>query len=388
MIQEHPMVVDRWERYRLRYRVFGQIYTTMRLRTGSSLRALGLLRSLRRKYRQVYGEPMLTKVALVDGKYYWRMASPGFPSMAWDLMIESEIDRLFPQLSHESIRTIFLAITKKCTMNCEHCFEWDEINKPDVLSVNDILDILWKFNSYGTTQYMFSGGEPLLRYDDLLKILKRRPRYADYWIITSGKGMTYERALALKANGLTGVMVSLDHHEPEKNDTFRGCYGAFEMATDAVTASNRAGLITALSLCLTKNSANTHDFSAYMELAKSLGVAYVQVLEPRQKGRYAGKDVKLDAENIADIEKIYLTYNNSPHYSDYPIIHYLAYHQRRIGCFGAGDRFFYIDTNGDAHVCPYCKGTVISTIEYSATEVVEALKTNGCGHFRKLQVVQ
>lgn len=27
-------------------------------------------------------------------------------------------------------------------------------------------------------------------------------------------------------------------------------------------------------------------------------------------------------------------------------------------CSGVGDRFFYIDTDGFAHVCPYCSGKI------------------------------
>lgn len=51
-----------------------------------------------------------------------------------------------------------------------------------------------------------------------------------------------------------------------------------------------------------------------MDLAKSLGVALVQILEPRQTGRYAGKEVLLDNDKIHLLEKVYMDYNTmKPH---------------------------------------------------------------------------
>jgi radical SAM protein with 4Fe4S-binding SPASM domain len=36
-----------------------------------------------------------------------------------------------------------------------------------------------------------------------------------------------------------------------------------------------------------------------------------------------------------------------------PMVIYHGYHQRRIGCFGSGDRFMYIDPYGDVYPCPF-----------------------------------
>ncbi len=110
-----------------------------------------------------------------------------------------------------------------------------------------------------------------------------------------------------------------------------------------------------------------------MGLAKSWGVAFVQIIEPRATGRYADKDVELSHDMIKILENTYQEYNSSKLYKTYPIINYLGYHQRKLGCNGAGDRFFYIDTDGFAHICPYCTGKVAKVTDYTAKELIGML---------------
>ena len=57
---------------------------------------------------------------------------------------------------------------------------------------------------------------------------------------------------------------------------------------------------------------------------------------------------------------------------------YLGYHQRKVGCYGAGDRFFYIDTKGYAHICPYCTGKVANVTDHTAKEVITLLSGKVC----------
>lgn len=380
------VIIGRKEKALLRLRLFTHLLKLLKERTGSFREALRFLKILRLKYKIVQGEELLSKASKVGGKYYWRLATPGFPSPAINLMHRNEINRIIPNGDGFGLRTLLFAITKQCVMNCEHCFEWNNLNKPEKLTLDDIRSILHKFNEYGTTQVMFSGGEPMHRYDDIIALLKEKSQTVDYWIITSGFGWTDDRAVELKSAGLTGIMVSLDHHLPEENDRFRGYPGAWNIAVNAIISANRAGLVTALSLCPVKDFVTVENMHAYMDLAKSLNVSFVQILEPRQTGRYEGRDVLLNKQQTEVLETVFTEYNNASRYSKYPVVNYLGYHQRRTGCFGGGNRFFYIDTDGDAHLCPYCSGKQISALTHSAEEVIEALNLKKCHTYKKNQL--
>lgn len=379
--QPSTLVKSRHEKRRLKIRVLKQLYRVTLKKSGSPLKAIWLIRQIRKKYQSAIGEPMLTKAAKVDNRYYWRLGAPGFPSKASLKMHENEVNRFFPLQTNKGLRTVFLAITKKCPLKCEHCFEWNNLNQEDKLTTSDIIQIVHKYQDIGTTQIMFSGGEPMLRVNDICEIIVASMKDTDFWIFTSGLGLNMERARQLKKAGLTGVLVSLDHYEASKHNLFRGSENAYNMAIQAVVNSNKAGLVTTLSLCAIKDFVNEDNLAAYMNLAKTLGVSFVQIIEPRAKGRYFGKDIELGKEKINLLEKFYLKYNSSIVFKDYPIINYLGYHQRRLGCFGGGNRFFYIDTDGDAHICPYCSKKVGNTLDYSAEKIIDLLAQHPCHVF-------
>ncbi len=380
--QQSPVVKNKTEMWQLKLAVLRQLFRLLLHKSGNPLTAFKIVHQIRKKYQNTFGEPLLSKATKVDGRYYWRLGTPGFPSKATLITHQNEINRFIPTQNSNGLRTVLFAITKKCPLNCQHCFEWNNLHQDEQLSTTDIINIVHKYQDYGTTQIMFSGGEPMLRINDLYKVLQAaKPKITDFWIITSGLGLNLERAKQLKAAGLTGVMVSLDHHEAPAHDFFRGFQGAYNWATQAVTSANQAGLVTTLSLCATKAFVSTENITAYMQLAKKLGVSFVQIVEPRATGRYSGKNVELSEKETNILEKAYLSYNSDKQFQDYPIINYLGYHQRKVGCFGSGDRFFYIDTDGDAHICPFCTKKIANTLKLSAEDTIQLLSQNACHSF-------
>lgn len=375
-----PIVTGKVDILKLKWRVFSQLFRLLYQKTGSLRGTWFLLRQMLTRYQKVLGEKLLAKAAKVDGKYYWRLSTPGFPSEATTRLHRFEINRLCHE-EEVGLRTLLFAITKKCPLHCEHCFEWDNLHKEEVLSKSDIIEIVRKFQDYGTTQIMFSGGEPMLRINDIYDVLQSSKPGTDFWIITSGLGLTSEKARMLKEHGLSGVMVSLDHFDPLQHNSFRGSENAFENARNAVLHARQAGLVTTLSLCSTRSFTTGDHLDTYMELAKDWGVTFVQLIEPRAKGKYAGKDVLLSRQATEILDQCYLDYNTLPKYKDFPMVNYLGYHQRKVGCFGAGDRFFYIDTDGFAHICPYCDGKVCNVKDYTAKEVIQLLSRHACHSF-------
>ena len=91
--QASKMVKSKLEIIRLKLRVFRQFFSIIVKKTGSPIAALRLIKQIREKYQAVFGEPMLTKVAKVDGRYFWRLGAVGFPSRASVMMHENEVNR-------------------------------------------------------------------------------------------------------------------------------------------------------------------------------------------------------------------------------------------------------------------------------------------------------
>lgn len=382
-LRSSSVLVSESEKKRIKNKIFLQLIRLMNQRTKNPIRSLKLLLKFKKKYKTVFGDAMMSKISQVGDRYYYRLGSPGFPSLASENMYKNEISRLLSSESEKGLRTLIVAITKQCPLNCEHCFEWHNLNQKEQLSTQDLIKIVRSYQKYGTTQIMFSGGEPMLRKKDIIKILASAEPGTDFWIITSGLGLDKESAQLFKKYGLTGVMVSLDHHEAQMHNKFRGNSKAYKWAINAVANAHNSGLVTALSLCATKSFVQGNNLPRYMDLAKELGVSFVQLLEPRAEGKYNGQEVMLNENEIEILDKLYLEYNNEEKYSSYPILNSLGYHQRKVGCFGGGNRFFYIDTDGDAHLCPYCVGKNQNALQNSPEELIAQLKSQTCHVFEK-----
>ncbi|WP_190242621.1 radical SAM protein [Hymenobacter lapidiphilus] len=341
--------------------------------------ALALLEERRREY---FGAFVPRKVACVAGRYYRGYHSPGWPSAAYTSYIGTAINRLVPfRAEQNTLNMVFLAITKKCPLACEHCFEWEALNQKESLTLADLHALVARFQDKQVTQIFFSGGEPMVRVHDLLQVLSAARPGTDFWVITSGFNFTCANALKLKQAGLTGVSISLDHYVPEFHNRFRGSDKAFENAIQAATYAQQAGLVVNLAVCVTKEFTTAANLLRYARLARQLGVAFIQLLEPRAVGHYAAQEVSLSATQTALLDAFYELLNFSPACHDWPIVTYYGYHQRRLGCSGAADRFLYVDTDGDLHACPFCQKKSGSALCGSLDEGMNQVRANGCQLF-------
>jgi len=332
--------------------------------------------------RKVLGERRIEKITYVDGKYYWGLFLPGWPSKIFHQFLKAEINRRYPfHAKTNRFSNIFMAVTNKCPLACEHCYEWDALNKRDQMTVTEIKSVIEKFQEKGVTQIHLSGGEPLVRINDVIEVLNAARKDSEFWILTSGFHLTAEKALKLKVAGLTGVMISLDHFDPEAHSSFRGFKDAFYWVEQAVTNAIAAKLVTTLSVCVTKYFVSEINLMKYMELAKKMGVSFVQFLEPRATGHYKNQDVDLTQEHEKILETFYLKMNYEEEFREFPPICYHGFHQRRMGCFAAGERSLYVDTIGDLHACPFCQKKTGSALSDDLECAIGQLQKTGCHKF-------
>jgi MoaA/NifB/PqqE/SkfB family radical SAM enzyme len=307
------------------------------------------------------------KIIKVDGKYYHHLYAPGFPSKIFDEYIKGEFNRISPVNKKANLLTfIFFAITRKCPLQCEHCFEWDNLNKKESLELHHLKAVLKKFQEDGLSQFHLSGGEPLVRMKDLEELIASADKDSEFYVLTSGFNFTAANAKALKNAGLTGVVISLDHFDKEKHNAFRGFNDSYAQAIHAIQHSQQQNLVVALSICVTRTFITWNNLMLYADLAKKLKVVFIQLLEPKAVGHYKDKDVFLNKSHLELLERFYEMMNFDDNYKDYPIIIYHGYHQRRVGCMSGGNRALYIDSEGWINACPFCH-----TKNFNIKEVLE-----------------
>jgi MoaA/NifB/PqqE/SkfB family radical SAM enzyme len=371
-----------WIKFRMRFHIMWIIIKIYKF----PVRSILILKELIHLRRSILGEHSINKFSVVDGKMYCDLYTPAIGTKPFIKFVETEANRII-ETGHKTNRfiNVFLSVTKSCPLACEHCFEWESLNHPDKLTNNDLSFIVSRILAMGTSQVQITGGEPLTKMERVMDVLKMVPDDTEAWLLTSGYNLTSINARRLKNAGLKGVVVSLDHFDPQQHNHFRGSAHAFDWVKTAVTNANDYKLVTALSLCATNSFITESNLLAYAELAKEMGVSFIQVLEPKAAGHYEGRNVELTREKQKLLEAFYHKMNYDRKYRHYPIVCYLEQVNRRNGCMSSGDRNLYLDTDGDIHACPFCRSKLGSILSPESFEIIESLKVEGChkfGHFK------
>jgi MoaA/NifB/PqqE/SkfB family radical SAM enzyme len=323
------------------------------------------------------GEPPPLKYARAGGRWFWSFYAPGFPSHAFDRFVAHELDRVLGS-RHPPLQTAIVAVTKRCPLRCDHCCEWVALNRPETVGVAGLVAVVRRLQQKGATQVFFSGGEPLRRFADLCALVSATCEGCDLWILTSGLGLTAERARVLRRAGLTGVALSLDHWDEAEHDHLRGRPGSHAALTAAAGAAREADLLVALSLCPRGDLACDEGLARYADAARRLGAGFVQILEPRPVGRYAGRDVAPSKAQLRALERFQDRLNRDPRLREYPAVSYVAAAQRRARCLGGGERYLYVDTDGEVHACPFCRESAGSALGPDFDAVLARLREGGC----------
>lgn len=342
--------------------------------------ALADLLRLSRTLSKARAGRWLSKAVRMGSGVAFDLYSPPFPSPAFDRFIEGELQRLRASDGDSApLQVGFLAITKKCGLRCEHCFEWEALNGPEALDLDTLKTLLGRIRELGATQVFLSGGEPLNRGPELVRLVASAPADLECWVITAGQGLRPTLARELHIAGLRGLVISFDHWDPERHDAFRGRTGTFRRAVEAAGIARDSGLELALSLCPTRAFLSREEnLWRYAELARDLGAGFVQVVEPKAAGHFEGQQVELDTPALARLETFYQASQFDPRYRDLPVFSMPRLMSRRFGCPGGGQRFLYMDTDGGIHACPFCKGDAGSILSEDLGVLMDRLRLGGC----------
>ncbi len=118
------------------------------------------------------------------------------------------------------LRNLRISVTDRCNLRCNYCMPEEEyawLPREDILSFEEICQLVDVFVDLGVDKVRLTGGEPLLRKDlpRLVAMLAARPGLADLAMTTNGV-LLAEHAPALRGAGLGRVTVSLDTLRPER----------------------------------------------------------------------------------------------------------------------------------------------------------------------------
>lgn len=287
-------------------------------------------------------------IRIAEG-YKLQLYLPAYPSPAFFHALENKLLRTPPAPT-----SIVFSMTRACGYKCPHCYQKKEQGKdiPEAL----LLETLQKVQETGVSFFNIEGGEPFLRFDRLLAMLQTLDQRAEVWVNSNGADVSREQLLALKQNGLTGIMVSVHSPDQTLHDAFTGIPHSFDAACQLIALCKKLDIAVAINSVLSEEEMTHGQLHVLMDLAKNLGAHFVQLIHPKPCGPWLEKtdNMQQSPELLKQVEAYHLHYNSSAT-AGYPSLAAQAFEERKkgVGCTaGAIDRF-YITATGDMQPCEF-----------------------------------
>lgn len=179
------------------------------------------------------------------------------------------------------LRLLFWESTIRCNLACAHCrrLESDEAADKD-LSTREATALIKQLAELGENQpYMpvlvFSGGEPLCRYDLFELVSQAVSLGITPALATNGTLIDTAAAERIADSGIVRVAVSLDGATAEVHDNLRQLKGSFERALEGIGQLREKDVPFQINVTLTKRNAEQLD--EIYALAESLGAVALHI---------------------------------------------------------------------------------------------------------------
>jgi MoaA/NifB/PqqE/SkfB family radical SAM enzyme len=337
---------------------------------GGALAALKIARNLK-----------LQKMVQFNASYYTTPVLPRYPSRPYDHMVAKgglNIAAAGTALKQQ-ISMILLGITRRCDLHCLHCYERFNIAPEDSVPVSRWKEVIREIQHLGAGVVVLSGGEPMLRYDGLLDLLESgNKNLSEFHLHTSGLGVTPEKARELCRAGLTAAAVGLDDVDPCRHDALRGYQGSHRLAVSALRDFFDAGVFTYTNMCVTRDIVRAGDLWRYYDFVKNLDVGFIEMLEPRPCGGFAGRgdDFLLSDDDRKKVTEFFVTANTARAYRHYPLVYYVAYTEapERMGCMMGGLSHLTIDSRGNVNPCVFLPVTFGNIMEEDFASIYSRMR--------------
>ncbi|MDA8227240.1 MAG: GTP 3',8-cyclase MoaA [Desulfitobacterium hafniense] len=164
-----------------------------------------------------------------------------------------------------------ISVTDRCNLRCRYCMpetgiEW--LPHEDILTYEEILQLMRISIQFGFKSFRITGGEPLVRKGiiDFIRQAVQLPGVEDLMVTTNGL-MLPDMAFDLKAAGVNRINISLDSLEQLRYEEItRG--GQVERVIQGIFRSIEAGLSPVKVNCVVVRSFNLDELPRFVELAK------------------------------------------------------------------------------------------------------------------------
>ena len=262
---------------------------------------------------------------------------------------------------------ILMDPTSACNLHCTGCWAAEYGNKLN-LTFEEMDRLITEGKALGVYFYMFTGGEPLVRKADLIRLAKKHNDCA-FLAFTNGTLVDEAFCADLKRVGNFALAISLEG-EPEVNDMRRGA-GVYDKVMHAMDLLKENGIIFGTSICYTSKNYASVTSEDFVQLMVRKGCRYALYFHYMPVGNDASVDLlptpeqRIHVKNrvrkirsIAEGEGLFtMDFQNDGEFVG--------------GCIAGGRNYFHINANGDAEPCVFIHYSGANIRTHSLLEILK-----------------
>ncbi|MGN0707841.1 MAG: radical SAM protein [Faecalibacterium sp.] len=258
--------------------------------------------------------------------------------------------------------------TSACNMHCAGCWA-GEYGSRSNLSFEDMDKIVTQGKELGVYLYMLTGGEPLVRKADVLRLAEKHNdvQFAIYTNSTLIDDALCQEAVRL---GNLAFMLSIEG-TPETNDARRG-KGHYAAVMRAMDLLRQYGLLFGTSVCYTRGNIEAVTSDDFMRMIAEKGArfgfyfhympvgsnAVPELLPTPEQRKYMIRRIRYLRSQECPIEFFPMDFQNDGQYVG--------------GCIAGGRNYFHINSAGDAEPCVFIHYSNANIHEQSVLEILHS----------------
>ena len=241
---------------------------------------------------------------------------------------------------------ILLDPTSACNLHCTGCWAAEYGNKLN-LSFDEIDDIIRQGKEMGVYMYIYTGGEPLVRKHDIIKLCEK---HSDCEFLSFTNATLIDEAFAdemLRVKNFVPA-ISLEGFE-DANDSRRG-EGVYEKVMNAMRILKEKKLPFGISACYTSRNFDDISSEAFLDNIIDMGALFIWYFHYMPVGKDAVPELMVTPEQRVEM------YNRIRKFRETKAIFSMDFQNDAEyvgGCIAGGRRYLHINANGDVDPCVF-----------------------------------
>lgn len=264
--------------------------------------------------------------------------------------------------------TILFDPTSACNKNCIGCWA-SEYDKQTNLSYEEMDRIVSECKELDIYFFMMTGGEPLIRKEDILTLAKAHDE-CYFSIFTNGSLIDDDFAQKVQDLGNLSFSLSIEGFE-DVNDSRRG-EGSFQEIMDTMDILKKYGIPFGTSQCYTSKNYKSITSDEFMDLLVEKGALYAWFFHYMPVGKNAGPELMPNPDQreyiYRRIREIRSGYGGKKIFC----MDFQNDASATKGCIAGGKNYFHINSNGDVEPCVFIHYSDTNIKDYSIKEILQS----------------